>query len=164
MMSNASVKGLPAEVQQLSTRLEEEFARLNAEFFLVGGLVRDVLLRATVGRDLDFATSATPQQTERALRNAGGMVFKIGEKFGTIGGVFGSLQVEVTTYRVEAYPPGSRKPEVAFRRHLVDDLARRDFTINAMALDPRTGAIHDPFGGQTDLMNGVIRAVGSPVE
>src|SRR5258707_9271726 len=106
LMSNASVTGLPAEVQQLSTRLAEEFARLNAEFFLVGGLVRDVLLGATVGRDLDFATSATPQQTERALRNAGGTVFKIGEKFGTIGGVFSSLQVEGTTYQVESYQPG----------------------------------------------------------
>src|SRR4030081_2204032 len=163
LMSSASVTGLSADVQQLSVRLAEEFARLQTELFLVGGLVRDLLLGATVGRDLDFATSATPQQTERALRNAGGTVFKIGEKFGTIGGVFGSLQVEVTTYRVEAYQPGSRKPAVAFRRHLADDLSRRDFTINAMALDQRTGAIQDPFGGQADLMNGVIRAVGDPV-
>src|SRR6266568_3161280 len=154
LMSSTSVTGLSADVQQLSARLAEEFARLEeAELFLVGGLVRDVLLGATAAHDLDFATSATPQQTERALRNAGGSVFKIGEKFGTIGGVFGSLHVEVTTYRVEAYRPGSRKPEVAFRRHLADDLARRDFTINAIALDPRTGAIHDPFGGQDDLMN-----------
>ena len=164
LMSSTSVTGLSADVQQLSARLAEEFAQLETELFLVGGLVRDVLLGATVAHDLDFATSATPQQTERALRSAGGIVFKIGEKFGTIGGVFGSLQVEVTTYRVEAYQPGSRKPEVAFRRHLADDLARRDFTINAMALDPGTGTIHDPFGGQADLTNGVIRAVGTPVE
>jgi poly(A) polymerase len=164
LMSSASLTGLSVDVRQLSTRLAEQFARLETELFLVGGLVRDLLLGATVVRDLDFATSATPQQTERALRSAGGTVFKIGEKFGTIGGVFGRLQVEVTTYRVEAYQPGSRKPEVAFRRDLADDLSRRDFTVNAMALDPRTGIIHDPFGGQADLTSGVIRAVGTPVE
>jgi poly(A) polymerase len=74
------------------------------------------------------------------------------------------VQVEITTYRAEAYQPGSRKPEVAFRRELAEDLARRDFTINAMALDPRSGAIHDPFGGRADLSQGVIRAVGNPSE
>src|SRR3982074_984713 len=164
LMSSASLSSLSADIQHLSARLVDAFAQSDAELFLVGGIVRDLLLGATVGRDLDFATSATPQQTERALRKAGGNVFKIGEKFGTIGGVFGSLQVEVTTYRAEAYQPGSRKPEVAFGRHLADDLARRDFTINAIALDPETGAVHDPFGGQEDLTNGLIRAVGNPIE
>jgi poly(A) polymerase len=163
-MSSPTVTGLSPDVQELSVRLADEFARVHAELFLVGGLVRDLLLGGTVAHDLDFATSATPQQTERALRNAGGTVFKIGEKFGTIGGVFGSLHVEVTTYRIEAYQSGSRKPEVAFRRHLADDLARRDFTINAIALDPKTGAINDPFGGQADLTRGVIRAVGNPID
>ena len=115
--------------------------------------------------DLDFATSATPAQTERALKTAGGRVFKIGEKFGTIGGIFGDdLQVEVTTYRAEAYQPGSRKPEVVFGRSLVDDLARRDFTINAIALEPHSGSIQDPFGGQDDLQSGTISAVGTPAE
>jgi poly(A) polymerase len=160
------VAGLSPDVQRLSVRLAEEFARVEppTELFLVGGIVRDLLLGASVGRDLDFATSATPQQTERALKVAGGKVFKIGEKFGTIGAVFGDVQVEVTTYRAEAYRPGSRKPEVAFRRHLADDLARRDFTINAIALDPRTGSIADPFEGQADLVRGLIRAVANPTE
>src|SRR5205814_169716 len=126
--------------------------------------VRDLLLDAPIGRDLDFATSATPPQTERALRAAGGKVFKIGEKFGTIGAVFDRAHVEITTYRAEAYQPGSRKPIVAFRRNLEDDLARRDFTINAIALEPRTGLLRDPFGGQRDLSDRVIRTVGNPAE
>jgi poly(A) polymerase len=163
--SNVSVAGLPADVQRLSGHLADQFAQIQpgAELFLVGGIVRDVLLGAPRGRDLDFATSALPPQTERALKAAGGKVYKIGEKFGTIGAIFGDLQVEVTTYRAEAYQSGSRKPEVAFGRKLANGLARRDFTINAMALDPRTGAIVDPFGGQADLSGGMVRAVGDPV-
>ena len=173
--SNASVpratlSTLPQDVQELGTRLSTAFARVDehVELFLVGGVVRDMLLGAPLGRDLDFATSASPAHTERALHAAGGKVFKIGEKFGTIGAVFTSgsrdVLVEVTTYRAEAYRAGSRKPDVDFRGTLLDDLARRDFTINAIALDPRTGEIHDPFDGQTDLANGRIRAVGDPFE
>ena len=165
-MSSLKLTALPAEIERLSLRIAHKLERVDAtaELFLVGGIVRDLLLGAAVGRDLDFATSATPDQTEQALRAAGGKVFKIGEKFGTIGAVFGDLHVEITTYRAEAYQPGSRKPEVAFRRHLADDLARRDFTINAIALDPRSGAIADPFEGQADLARGIVRAVGDPTE
>jgi poly(A) polymerase len=162
------VTELASDVQQLSLHLSETFARVQdgVELFLVGGIVRDVLLGASSGRgrDLDFATSAAPTETERALKAAGGKVFKIGEKFGTIGAVFGATQVEVTTYRAEAYQPGSRKPDVRFGRSLADDLARRDFTINAIALDPRSGALQDPFGGQADLSRRLIRAVGDPRE
>jgi len=160
-----SLISLPPDVQRLSINLAEEFWREGeAELFLVGGVARDLLLGAPVGHDVDFATSATPHQTERALKAANAKVFKIGEKFGTIAGIFDELQVEVTTYRAEAYQPGSRKPAVVFGRSLLDALARRDFTINTIALDPRSGAIHDPFGGQNDLRNGVIRAVGTPAE
>ena len=164
-VSKVSVAGLPADVQRLASHIAEQFAQIQpaADLFLVGGIVRDLLLGAPLRRDLDFTTSALPPQTERALHAAGGKVFKIGEKFGTIGAVFGDAQVEVTTYRAEAYVSGSRKPEVAFGRDLAADLARRDFTINAMALDPRTGEIVDPFGGQADLSNGILRAVGDPV-
>jgi poly(A) polymerase len=160
------VTGLPPDVQRLGERIADELARVDAsaELFLVGGIVRDLLLAAPTGHDLDFASSATPPQTERALRAAGGSVFKVGEKFGTIGAVFGDIQVEITTYRAEAYAPGSRKPSVAFRRSLADDLARRDFTINAIALHPRSGSISDPFEGRLDLERGLIRAVGNPSE
>jgi len=165
-VSSLSLTGLCPHVQRLSIRIADKLEQVDptAELFLVGGIVRDLLLGAAVGRDLDFATSARPDQTEQALRAAGGKVFKVGEKFGTIGAVFGDVQVEITTYRAEAYQPGSRKPEVAFRRHLADDLARRDFTINAIALAPRNGAIADPFEGQADLARGLISAVGDPTE
>jgi len=165
-VSRVSVAGLPADVQRLSGQIADQFAEIQpgAELFLVGGIVRDLLLGAPLGgRDLDFATSALPPQTERALQAAGGNVYKIGEKFGTIGAVFDDMHVELTTYRAEAYQSGSRKPEVAFGRDLAADLARRDFTINAIALDPRTSAIVDPFGGQADLSSGIVRAVGDPV-
>jgi poly(A) polymerase len=161
---------LPDEARQLCLRIGDAFRRVDPsiELFLVGGVVRDLLLGAALPRDLDFATSAAPAQTERALKAAGGKVFKIGEKFGTIGGMFatasGEVQVEVTTYRAEAYEPGSRKPAVAFGRVLADDLARRDFTINAMALDPLDGQLHDPFDGRSDLAAGVLRAVGDAAE
>src|SRR5205823_4297764 len=96
---------------------------------------------------------------------AGARVFSIGEKFGTIGGVFGEIQVEITTYRAEAYEAGSRKPKVEFGRSLLDDLARRDFTINAIALDARGGgSFEDPFEGRGDLERGLIRAVGNATE
>jgi poly(A) polymerase len=155
---------LPSATHDLSLRLADVFARRDGELYLVGGSVRDALLGAPETRDLDFATSAAPEQTALALNEAGGKVFKIGEKFGTIGGVFGEFKVEVTTYRAESYQPGSRKPTVSFRRHLVDDLARRDFTINAIALDPRSGGVEDPFGGLQDLQRGVVRAVGSAMD
>ncbi|HET6315177.1 MAG TPA: HDIG domain-containing protein [Chloroflexota bacterium] len=145
-------------------RLADAFSSLDCELYLVGGSVRDTLLGAPDTSDLDFATNAPPEQTERALRAAGGKVFKIGEKFGTIGAVFGNKLVEVTTYRAEAYAPGSRKPAVSFRRRLEDDLARRDFTINALALDLRDGSLRDPFGGRDDLAQRLVRAVGDPVD
>jgi poly(A) polymerase len=157
---------LPRDVQQLAATLALEFERDGCELYLVGGVVRDALLGAPTSTDLDFATSGTPDQTERALRRARGKVFKIGEKFGTIGAVFSNptRHVEITTYRAEAYQPGSRKPDVSFKGRLEDDLARRDFTINAIALEPRSGRIEDPFNGRLDLENGVVRGVGSPVE
>ena len=155
---------LSPDVKQLVARLAEAFGGADHELYLVGGLVRDVLLGAPVGRDLDFATDATPTETERLLRHARGKVFKIGEKFGTIGGVFGECKVEVTTYRAEAYQLGSRKPEVAFRRALADDLARRDFTVNAIAAAAATGELRDPFDGTADLGAGILRAVGEPSE
>src|SRR4029077_12669863 len=87
-------------------------------------------------------------------------IFAIGEKFGTIGGSFGDMVVEITTYRSEEYEPGSRKPKVEFGHSLDGDLSRRDFTINAMAVDASTGRLADPFGGREDLARREIRAVG----
>ncbi len=140
--------------------LAAAFADAGREMRLVGGPVRDTLLgRAT--SDLDFTTNALPPEVKRLLLAAGAdHIFSIGEKFGTIGGVFGDLIVEVTTYRAEEYESGSRKPKVAFGDSLEGDLSRRDFTINAIALDVVSGELFDPFGGQADLEARQIRAVG----
>jgi poly(A) polymerase len=159
-----SVAELPAAVRELSLCVARAYAARGHEVYLVGGVVRDLLLGAPGGTDLDFATSATPDQSKVLLKAAGGQVYALGERFGTIGAVFGATRVEVTTYRAEAYQPGSRKPAVSFEGGLKDDLARRDFTINAMALDPLSGTLEDPFGGQEDLTRGFVRAVGSPTE
>lgn len=163
----ATVTQLPDDIRTLSARIAAELDRVQpgAELFLVGGIVRDLLLGAPIGHDLDFATNTRPKQTAKALTAAGGKVFSIGEKFGTMGAVFGEVQVEITTYRAEAYEPGSRKPKVEFGQTLTDDLARRDFTINAIALDARGSAsVEDPFEGRRDLERGVIRAVGTAAE
>ncbi|MFN8634834.1 MAG: HD domain-containing protein [Chloroflexota bacterium] len=140
--------------------LTEAFSEAGHALFLVGGPVRDLLLgrRAT---DLDFTTDALPNDVKRLLRRANAdHIFAIGEKFGTIGGVFGEDVVEITTYRSEEYENGSRKPKVQFGHSLEGDLSRRDFTVNAIALDVRTGELVDPFGGRDDLNARQIRAVG----
>src|SRR3712207_9402050 len=86
------------------------------------------------------------------------------ERFGTIGAEVNGYAVEVTTYRSDLYTEGSRHPEVRFGESLEEDLARRDFTINAIAADALTGEILDPFGGRKDLESGVIRPVGRSEE
>jgi poly(A) polymerase len=91
-------------------------------------------------------------------------LWDVGERFGTIGATVGGFEVEVTTYRSDLYTRGSRHPEVRFGESLEEDLARRDFTINAIAADALTGVILDPFDGRKDLENGVIRAVGEPLD
>lgn len=146
--------------------LSERFTRAGKELFLVGGSVRDKLLRRQ-SPDLDFATEATPEQTESLLRQPWPdgtrvAIYKIGEKFGTIGAVVDGRRVEITTYRGESYGE-TRKPDVEFIRSLRDDLSRRDFTINAMAMAVN-GKIVDPFAGKTDLVGRYIRAVGKPVD
>ncbi|MHB1133364.1 MAG: HD domain-containing protein [Chloroflexota bacterium] len=145
-------------------RLGEAFTAHGKQLYLVGGSVRDELL-GRPSHDLDLTTDATPVETKRlaaAIRPDG--VYTVGERFGTIGLVFGELRVEITTFRAEQYPTNSRKPEVTFGKSLGDDLARRDFTINAMARDLLSGELHDPYGGIDDLRLGMVRAVGEPAE
>jgi len=147
---------------ELTARLTTIFRNHGHELFLVGGSVRDqVLGRAT--HDLDFATSALPEETTAILQvTQPTSIYVVGQRFGTIGAIFGDVTVEVTTYRGERYEPGSRKPEVHYGVRLYEDLARRDFTINAMAYDVLTRQTIDPFGGTEDLRVGLIRAVGEP--
>ena len=135
--------------------------RLNAaghRAVLVGGCVRDRLMGRTP-HDYDAATSARPEQIREAC--APMRVVETGVRHGTVTVLSGGLPVEVTTFRVEGGYSDHRRPDgVRFVADLEEDLARRDFTINAMALDE--GGIVDPFGGRADLSAGFIRCVGEP--
>lgn len=159
---------LPQPQRAVVARLAPLFAEAGEQLHLVGGVVRDLLLARPIV-DLDFATSAVPETTRRLGERAGAVVYDPGLRFGTIGLVFERpeappIHAEITTYRAEHYPDQSRFPTVQFGASLVDDLARRDFTINAMAIDTVTGETTDPFSGEADLHLAVIRAVGAPDE
>lgn len=140
--------------------LARAFAERGRSLYLVGGCVRDELLGLPV-HDYDLTTDAEPPEVKGLVSAArADAVYTVGERFGTIGAVFGEDRVEITTYRSESYTPGSRKPQVAFGTSLEHDLARRDFTFNAMARPAAGGALVDPFGGRADLDSGIVRAVG----
>lgn len=146
---------IPPHVRQVLARLEAA----GYQAWCVGGCVRDCLLDR-VPADWDVTTSALPQETAACFPDRS--LFQAGKRHGTIGVVMEEGVVEVTTYRVDGPYTGHRKPEqVAFTRCLREDLARRDFTINAMAWHPERGLV-DAFGGQEDLRAGRIRCVGDP--
>jgi poly(A) polymerase len=128
---------------------------------LVGGPVRDAFL----GRrspDLDFTTTATPDEILSIIDGLVDAHWDIGREFGTIGARVGDDQIEITTYRADKYQLDSRKPEVAFGKDLTEDLLRRDFTVNAMALRLPEKVFVDPFNGLRDLLDGVLRTPGKP--
>ena len=134
--------------------------------FLVGGCVRDALDGHPSFDDLDFTTDATPDEVESIVSRIAnhGEIWTAGKRFGTIGVTIGGQKVEITTFRGEEYQEGSRKPRVVFVNDLKEDLRRRDFTINAMAIEV-TGTDHkviDPFGGTVDLANRTLRTPVSP--
>ncbi|MBA2276950.1 MAG: HD domain-containing protein [Chloroflexia bacterium] len=147
------------------TRLAHAFAEAGERLYLVGGIVRDVLLERPLPADLDFATSATPERTRAMVAPLEPLgLYDVGERFGTIGIVFAldddeRLLVEITTFRSEQYAGGSRHPAVTFGASIEDDLSRRDFTANAIAVDVASGDLIDPFGGEADIALGVLRAV-----
>jgi poly(A) polymerase len=143
--------------------LGERFREAGRELYLVGGFVRDAL-SGSPGNDVDATSGARPDEVKQLLRPVADHLWMVGERFGTIAAKVGAYDVEVTTYRSDLYTEGSRHPEVTFGDNLVDDLARRDFTINAIAAEARTGEIHDPFDGRRDLESGVIRPVGDPLD
>jgi poly(A) polymerase len=158
------------------------FAAAGHDLYLVGGTVRDALLGRTASPDIDMTTDAHPDVIKGlAVGTHPRAIVLVGERFGTVRLHYARPQnmptsadpttlepndliIEITTYRTEQYDPDSRKPAVAFGTDLVEDLLRRDFTINAMARDPRSDAIIDPFGGQADLAARLIRAVGDNPE
>ena len=152
--------GILTELAPAALELGELFRQDGHELALVGGPVRDAFL-GRVSADLDFATSATPDQTEALLAGWGDTHWDIGKAFGTIGAARRrageNVAVEVTTYRTDAYDGSSRKPEVVFGRTLEGDLSRRDFTVNAMAVRLPELAFVDPFDGLADLARRTLR-------
>ena len=142
-----------------ASRLLGALRRAGFEAYVVGGCVRDSLLGRTPG-DWDICTSARPEQV-RTVFSAYRQILT-GEKHGTVAVIVGGTPYEITTYRVDGQYHDSRHPDaVQFVPQVQPDLARRDFTINAMAYNEAEGLV-DPFGGQKDLQNGLLRAVGEP--
>jgi poly(A) polymerase len=145
----------------LFTQLGNRFAEAGHELALVGGPVRDAFL-GRKAPDLDFASSATPDEILTIIKPIVDAHWDIGREFGTIGARIGNDQIEITTYRADKYDHDSRKPEVAFGKDLNADLLRRDFTVNAMALRLPERTFVDPFNGLKDLVDGIIRTPGRP--
>ncbi len=137
------------------------FKERGVQLWCVGGAVRDELLGIEPG-DTDYATDALPDAVEELAISLGASVVTVGQKYGTVGINTAEGWVEVTTFRGESYSAGSRWPDVTFGTVIDEDLARRDFTINAMARRAGAKAIHDPFDGRADLSARIIRAVGDP--
>jgi poly(A) polymerase len=153
-----------AELDRMGPVIDELgrlFADAGHELALVGGPVRDAML-GRLQQDLDFTTSAHPDETERLVSGWADATWDMGRGFGTIGCRKGSWQVEITTYRSENYDPESRKPDVAFGDNLADDLVRRDFAVNAMAVSLPGREFVDPYGGLVDLAHKVLRTPGTP--
>lgn len=138
------------EAPPVAIELGERFRLAGHELYLVGGVVRDLLL----GRDhddLDFATDALPRETTKVLRGWAERQYLVGVKYGTVGARKSDRVFEITTFREEVYAEEHRKPAVTFGRDVETDLSRRDFTVNAMAVRLPEGAFIDPFGGVRDL-------------
>lgn len=148
---------LPKYVYEVLKKMQDS----GYEAYCVGGCVRDYLL-GQCPDDYDVTTSALPEQIMKVF--GGYKLLTVGLKHGTVTVIIDKKPVEITTYRVDGDYKDHRHPsEVRFTPCLEEDLARRDLTINAMAYCPETGII-DPFGGQNDLKNGIIRCVGDPMK
>jgi len=141
--------------------LADRFVTAGHELSLVGGPVRDLYL-GRVSPDLDFTTSARPEETIKVISGWADNIWDVGREFGTIALKKGEHTLEVTTYRADAYDKESRKPIVAFGDNLHDDLFRRDFTMNSMALRLPDLELVDPFDGVSSLKDQSIRTPGAP--
>lgn len=132
------------------------------EAYLVGGAIRDYLLGVEHSGDYDFATPLLPKEVKKKLSEAGFKVIDYSEEFGTISTIISNTKIEITTFRKESYSTSSRNPDIKFSTSIVDDLSRRDFTINAIAY--YNNEYIDPFGGKSDIENKIIRSVNDPEE
>jgi len=157
MATQITAGAIPDAVIELCKQLQ----RAGHRGWVVGGSVRDLLRGAEVHADWDLATTATPQQVSKVFKR----VIPTGIDHGTVTVVFRGDSYEVTTLRGEgAYSDGRRPDSVHFVTDIDDDLARRDFTVNAIAFDPLDGKLADPFGGQQDIERRVLRTVGAAAE
>jgi poly(A) polymerase len=158
MTSPADLISVPPEAAALGAA----FAAAGHELHLVGGTVRDALMHRP-HEDLDFTTDARPDVILEVVEPLAQATWTTGIEFGTVGVQIGGRMCEITTFRADRYDRVSRNPEVAFGDSLHDDLSRRDFTMNAMALSVTSAATFtDPFGGLADLAQGVLRTPGRP--
>jgi poly(A) polymerase len=148
-------------VSPVSDELGRRFADAGHELHLVGGSVRDALL-GRLGDDLDFCTDAHPSRTLELVKGWADAIWETGRAFGTIGVQKDGLRIEITTYRAEAYDGVTRNPAVSYGTSLLEDLQRRDFTINAMAVSVPGHVFTDPYGGLPDLAAGLIRTPAAP--
>ncbi|MFJ2743065.1 CCA tRNA nucleotidyltransferase [Streptomyces sp. NPDC087440] len=148
-------------VSPVADDLARRFQEAGFRLALVGGSVRDALL-GRLGNDLDFTTDARPEDVLKIVRPWADAVWEVGIAFGTVGCQKDGYLVEVTTYRSEAYDRTSRKPEVSYGDSIEEDLVRRDFTVNAMAVALPEKEFVDPHGGLEDLSAKVLRTPGTP--
>jgi poly(A) polymerase len=151
------------DVPAIADRLGALFAERGFSLYLVGGSVRDGLLHRPV-TDLDFTTDARPDAVLQILGPVASTVWTTGIEYGTIGARCAGHDVEITTFRADRYDRVSRNPEVVYGSSLEEDLVRRDFTMNAMALSLPDRTFVDPFGGLADLARGVVRTPAAPEE
>ena len=150
------------EIDPLVKELGDRFQAAGHELYLVGGVVRDLVMgRFMPEADTDFATDASPVETSRLLRRWADAQYLVGARFGTVGARRDGRVLEITTFREERYPEDERKPAVTFAKDIQTDLSRRDFTINAMAVRLPDGEFVDPFEGVKDL---AAKRLDTPVE
>jgi poly(A) polymerase len=147
----------------VGTELASVFTAAGHQLYLVGGTVRDALLDR-LGNDLDFATDARPERVRELLTGWADAIWDTGIAFGTMGATKRGTTVEITTFRTDAYDRMSRNPEVRFGSSIEEDLVRRDFTVNAMAVDLATKKFVDPHDGRGALKKRLLDTPATPQE
>lgn len=160
MLATPSIRALDERLRAATEFIAQRLHGGGAQAWLVGGAVRDMAL-GKPPKDIDFATDALPHEIEARFERT----LAVGKAFGTIIVLVGEVEAQVTTFRAEhGHFDGRRPSEVRFSKRLEEDAARRDFTCNALYLDPLSGALADPCEGWKDLSAGVLRAIGDPRE
>src|SRR5438128_3037009 len=150
-MAPSDRAGAALPVDPLAVQLGERFRTAGYQLYLVGGAVRELLMGHESRGEFDFATDARPEETVRILQGWAEWRKLVGIRFGTVGAGREGRQFEITTFRKEVYPSDDRHPDVTFGDRIEEDLSRRDFTVNAMAVRLPEREFVDLFGGVKDL-------------